>query len=175
MRTSSLKALAVSTAALLFGGALAATPALAADPHPGNFGGGGAIWQPGPSSPGPSPSFNGPSPSFNGSFSHGNPGPSGNFKPWGSAPPNTGYVPPGGPHRPNFVPQGGLKGHHPYRGGRYRRVRVGGAWVTEWCDDYYDYYCDNGYYYNDSACWVLRRVYNKHGKFIRWRRVYICQ
>ena len=39
-----------------------------------------------------------------------------------------------------------------------------------WCDDYY---CENGYDDDESDCWVLRRVYNKHRKFIGWRRVYI--
>jgi hypothetical protein len=49
------------------------------------------------------------------------------------------------------------------------------------CDDY-DYGCDNGYYdndyyynYNNSDCWVSRRVYDQKGNFVAWRQVYICQ
>ena len=89
--------------------------------------------------------------------------PSGSFIPHGTAGPSTGVVPPGG-----------LTGHYRYyrHAGRRYRVWVGGAYVPTWCDDYY---CDEGYYYDESDCWVLRRVYDKHGKFIRWRRVYICQ
>ena len=38
----------------------------------------------------------------------------------------------------------------------------------------YDYYDNGYYYYDDSDCWVYRRAYNRYGKFIGWRRVYIC-
>ncbi len=151
MRASLWKAFAVSITALLLGGALAATPALAADPQ---FGASSGSFRPsGPSS------FGG-SPSFGGSFSHGNSVPSGSFIPHGTAHPYTGVVPSGGPSR-----------HHPYTGRRYRGW-IGGVTGPLWCDDYY---CENGYYYDESDCWVLRRVYNKHRKFIGWRRVYICQ
>ena len=152
MRTSVWKAFAVSITPFLLGGALAATPALPAGAHGAGFS--GSFRPSGPSSFGSSPSFGG-------SFSKGNSVPSGSFIPHGTAPPYTGVLPSGGPSR-----------HYPYAGRRYRHAWVGGVTGPLWCDDYY---CDNGYYYDESDCWVLRRVYNKHRKLIGWRRVYICQ
>jgi hypothetical protein len=155
MRTSLPKAVAFSIAALFLGGALAATPASAVMFLHG--GGGGGFYGGG----------GGGLPRFGGAPS------------WGGA-----------ASQPNFVPSGNLGAHPnqlPYKGPAWskngnqhqrfwRRSRHGYGWggvviAPELCDDAY---CDNGYYYDDSYCWALRRVYNRYGKFVGWRRVYIC-
>ena len=164
MRVSLLKVIGLSIAALVLGGALAATPAFAK----GGFGGPGGSYH-----SGGAPSFTG-APSFGGPISHGNSFPSGGFTPQGNAVPHYGVPQPGGAQR-----------HPGYANGwRYRRG-PGGVWAGPYLCDDYDYDCYNGYYdygyygngydNDDSACWVYRRVYNKHGKFLGWRQVFVCQ
>ncbi len=152
MRSSLPKFVALSIAALFVGGAFAATPALAAGGHGGfgGFSGGSSGYVHG-----------GGGPSIGGSVSHGAGIPSGGFAPHAGAP-HGGVSPPAG-----AAPQ------PRYTGQRYRHRLGVGAIGPEWCDDYYcdDYY----YYYDDSDCWVDRRVYDKHGKFVGWRWVYVCQ
>lgn len=154
MRTSLLKAVVFSITALVLGGALATTPAIAAAGH-GGGGFGGSF----PS--GDSHGFGG-APSFHGPVSHGGSFPSGGFAPGGGA------VPHGG------LPQSWGATHHRHYtpGRRYPRGFGGIVIAPEMCDDYY---CDEEYYYEDSDCWIYRRVYNRHGKFLGWRQVYICQ
>ena len=165
MRTSLPKAFAFSIAALFLGGALAATPAFAMTLHPGgggggfyHGGGGGGFYQ---GAPGGFYRFNG-APSSGGALSHPNLAPSANFAP-----------------RSNHVPYASSawskSGKQNYRFWRRHRHRYGwwGGGVYPWpCDEYS---CDNGYYYDDSDCWRLQRMYNKYGKFVRWRRVYVCE
>jgi len=158
MRVSLLKALGVSIVALALGGALVATPASAK----GGFGGGGGIYYHGGGGPsfGGAPSFHG-APSFGGAGPHGNPLPSGGFAPGAG-------VPHGG-----FAHPGGAMFHHRYTPGhRYPRGWGGIVIAPEMCDDYY---CDYEYNYEDTECWVYRRVYDRHGKFVGWRQVYICE
>jgi hypothetical protein len=167
MRTSLPKAFAFSIAALFLGGALAATPAFAMTFHPGGGGGGG--FHPGGGggggfyhgAPGGFYRFNG-APTSGGAFSHPNLAPSANFAP-----------------RANHVPYAGSawsktgsQHHRFWRHWRHRYGWGGGVIAPEYCDDSY---CDNGAYYDDSDCWVVRRVYNRYGKFAGQRRVYICQ
>ena len=72
---------------------------------------------------------------------------------------------------PGFSPSSGWKQHHGHR--HYGGGPGGPGIVTGTCDDAY---YDCGYYYPDNGdCWVLRRIYNRHGKFVGWRRVYVCQ
>jgi len=168
MRTSLPKALAFSIAALFLGGALAATPVLAANSYQG--GGSGGSFRPGGGSGGFHPSGGGP----------------GGFHPSGGGSLSGGFV-----SRPNLVPSGSFASHPshvPYtssawsksgnqhqrfwRHGRHRYGWGGVVIPSEVCDDAY---CDNGAYYDDSDCWVLRRAYSRYGKFVGWRRVYICQ
>jgi hypothetical protein len=201
MRMSLPKAVAFSIAALVLGGALAATPASAMTFHPGgggggfyhggggggfyqggggggfyHGGGGGGFYQGGGGggfyqggggggfyhgAPGGFYRFNG-APLSGGALSHPNLAPSANFAP-----------------RSNHVPYASSawskSGKQNYRFWRRHRHRYGwwGGGVYPWpCDEYS---CDNGYYYDDSDCWRLQRMYNKYGKFVRWRRVYVCE
>ncbi|MGD0561806.1 MAG: hypothetical protein ABSA66_01850 [Roseiarcus sp.] len=163
MRMSLLKAVGFSITALVLGGALAITPAFAK----GGLGGGGPSFTGGGKSTGPS--WSGGS-SWSGSH------------PWSGGPPSSGSFAPSGKAVPFTSPSwsGGPKHYQHYtRGRRYPRGWGGGVIGPYLCDDY-DYDCDNGYYdngyyYNDSDCWVSRRVYNQKGKFVGWRQVYICQ
>jgi hypothetical protein len=183
MRTLLPKAFAFSIAALFLGGALAATPACAMTFHPGGGGGGfhpggggGGFYHGGggggfhPSgggsgfyhgAPGGFYRFNG-APSSGGALSHPNLAPSANFA---SHPPHVPYTGPS-------WSKTGNQHHRFWRHWRHRYGWGGGVIAPELCDDSY---CDNGAYYDDSDCWVLRRVYNRYGKFAGWRRVYICQ
>lgn len=190
MRTSLFKAVAGSITALVLCAAPETTPAWAFGAHGGPSGGSGGFYQ---SGGGPSfggsrsfnaPSFSAPSfsaPSFGGSFPHGNTSPSGTFTPKGNTFSHGNLIPKGSftPGAKTFPPKGpswspGNKHHHRFpHGWRYRHVWGGGVVIEpEYCDDYS---CDTGYYYDDSACWVYRRVYDRHGKFVGWRQVYICQ
>jgi len=178
MRMSLPKAVAFSIAALVLGGALAATPAFAMTFHPG--GGSGGSFRSGGGSGGFYPSGGGSGGSFRpnggpggfypsgggplsgGALSHPNLAPSANFAP-----------------RSNHVPYASSawskSGKQNYRFWRRHRHRYGwwGGGVYPWpCDEYS---CGNGYYYDDSDCWRLQRIYNKYGKFVRWRRVYVCE
>ncbi len=158
MRMSLPKALAFSIAALFLGGALAATPALAAGLYRGSAPGG--FYRPSGGLGGFHPSGGGPL--SGGSLSHPNFVPSGTYS-----------------HHLNGVPYTdpawSKSGNQHQRFWRYWRHRYGWGRVvipSEVCDDAY---CNNGADYDDSDCWVLRRVYNRYGKFVGWRRVYICQ
>ncbi|MGD0761743.1 MAG: hypothetical protein ABR929_00885 [Roseiarcus sp.] len=182
MRTSLPKAFAFSIAALYLGGALAATPAFAMTFHPG--GGGGGFH---PGGGGGGFYHGGEGGGFyhgggGGGFYHGAPG---GFYRFNGAPSSGGLSHPNLAPSANFAPR---FNHVPYarsawsksgkqhqRFWRHWRHRYGWGGVvipSEVCDDAY---CDSGAYYDDSDCWVLRRVYNKYGKFAGWRRVYICQ
>jgi hypothetical protein len=155
MRTLSPKAFALAIAALFLGGALAGTPAFAMISHPG--GGGGGFYH---GAPGGSHRFNG-APSSGGVLSHPNLAPTANFA-----------------ARANHVPYASsswsTSGKRHYR--FWRRHRYGwwgGGGVYPWpCDEYS---CDNSYDYDDSDCWRLQRIYNRYGRFVGWRRVYVCE
>jgi hypothetical protein len=164
-----LKPFALALLAGVFGVAIACGPAQAvnASGHGGGPPGGGF---------GPSPM---PPQGGGGGFS------------LGHGPPGGGALSGGSLSHPNLVPSGNFASHPshvPYtdpswsksgnqhqrfaRHPRHRHGWGGGVIAPALCDDAY---CDNGYYYDDSDCWVLRRVYNRYGKFAGWRRVYVCQ
>ncbi|MGD1036354.1 MAG: hypothetical protein ABR878_04005 [Roseiarcus sp.] len=168
MRTSLLKAVAFSIAALVLGGGFAAAPAFAA----GAFAGGGwsgATYPLGGGAPGGrgAPEIYAPG---GGALSHGgfvapeNASPPGGFAPPGNAVPHAGVSPSGGFKQTQIFP------NHP----RYRRRHGMGVPIAPGVFGY-DYYDNGNYYYDDSYCWIYRRIYNRYGKFVGWRRVYICQ
>ena len=173
MRTSLPKCVALSIAALALGGALAATPAFAGFYHGGGGGGGGmgGGYHAVGGGIGGMGGMGGSYHPVGGPSSHGFV--SGNHVlPAGNAAPHARWIPranrawTGGPNRlASFSPL--HRHHHHHRWG-------GGVFLPGYCDNYYDNYCNNGYTYDQDDCWVLRRVYNKYGKFVGWRRVYIC-
>lgn len=166
MRTSTLKAVAFSLAAL----ALAAAPAFAGDPGapvfiPGGGGGPHGGFMP---SPGRGPGGAGPGGAPKGNFTPPTGGaPQGNIIPPSGGAPKGAFV-----SHPSFYQHAGPKQHQALmwlrRHHRGRPVYIGPGIYG------YDYYGNGYYYYDKSDCWVYVRAYNRHGKFIGWRLVYIC-
>jgi hypothetical protein len=175
---------AVPLAALVIGAALA--PSLAASGHgggPGGFGafgggtfvtGGGVAHGGAPGGvPGglPAPAHGIPAPAgpgFGGPLPHGGPlppvAPHGGLLPPLALPghpaPPIG-VPPPGPHGPWIWPR-----HRPLNGGVFLYPGYPG-----YCPGFD---CQGGYYYDNSNCWVNRRVFDANGHFVGWRREYVC-
>lgn len=66
----------------------------------------------------------------------------------------------------------GGDGHRPHggHGGGY-----GGGWYDGWGYPDLGWGYDPGYYPDDSACWVYRDAWDRHGKYIGRRLVNVCQ
>jgi hypothetical protein len=204
MRNSMMKAAVLSFAALAFGAAAEPTSSLAANSHGGapsgfgGYGGGAIITGGGVSHGGVSGGFHGPIgvgpapgalPSFGGFHGPSGPAPSGGFPIRPPIAPGFGGatshgifpsapLPPPPPHpAPQIVvpPPTGL--HYPWPGHHHRRWG-GAVFVYPGYPGYCPFGaldCGDSYYYDNSNCWMQRRVTDSHGNFAGWRRVYVCQ
>lgn len=180
MRKSSFKSVVISIAALVLGAVVAPGSSVAAGAHGGGPSGG---FYPGGSFSSGGGIGGGPSGGFYSGGSHGPGGPG--FFGGGSqhvAPPSSGgFTPRLYTHQqPGFTPQGHVRRPPPPDHDRHHRhhrpvIWWGGGWVYPgYCEDY-DFECSYGYdYYDESDCWVSRRVYDNRGKFVGWRQIYIC-
>ncbi len=135
---------------------------------------GGAIWIPGPSSHVGAPP------------SHGNSFPREDYSAPNGAKPQETFVPPAGASPlsgvkskgnsilPSGVSQFAGPRRHEDLAWLRRHHRGRGVTITPGVFGYDDY--DNGEYdYDDNACWVYRRAFNRYGRSIGWRRIDVCQ